>query len=358
MKVDRFSLPLASPLATASGTIEAREGFVVSVDHRGETGVGEATPLPGWTESVRACESALERAGETLAADGNDAALLELDPDRVPAARHGLATALADADARVADVALYRWFDGERRCDSVPVNATVGDGSTEETVAAAVTAVADGFDCLKLKVAARSVDADVERVRAVRRSIGDAVTIRLDANGNWDRRQAGEAFDSLEPLDVAYVEQPLEPTDLEGLAALRNRGDRRSRVDRGAGAVGVAVDESLVDCRTADVFAAGAADAIVLKPMVLGGPGTAYTLAMRARAEGMEPIVSNTVDAVVARTAAVHVAAAIPDVAPCGLATADRLASDLAADPAPVSDGTATVPQVPGLGIDPGEIKA
>jgi L-alanine-DL-glutamate epimerase-like enolase superfamily enzyme len=54
---------------------------------------------------------------------------------------------------------------------------------------------------------------------------------------------------------------------------------------------------------------------------------------------------------VVARTAAVHVAAAIQEVPACGLATAEWLAEDLGPDPAPVADGECEVPQAKGLGV-------
>jgi L-alanine-DL-glutamate epimerase-like enolase superfamily enzyme len=226
----------------------------------------------------------------------------------------------------------------------VPVNVTIGDGDVEETAAAAERAVDAGFDCLKLKVGARSVDADLDRVRRVRTVVSDDVTLRLDANGSWDRDEAREAFDALETLEVAYVEQPLATDELGGLADLRGSP------------VGVAVDETLATRSMAEVLEAGAADVVVLKPMALGGPGTAHTLALRARDAGVEPVVTTTVDAVVARTAAVHVAAAVPDVRPCGLATADRLSSDLAPDPAPVVDGSIEIPRSPGLGIDPAEV--
>ena len=49
MNREPFALPLSRPLATARGTISEREGVVVTYDHRGEQGIGEATPLPGWT---------------------------------------------------------------------------------------------------------------------------------------------------------------------------------------------------------------------------------------------------------------------------------------------------------------------
>ena len=58
--IGRFSLALSSPLSTAAGEITEREGYLVGYDHRGVTGLGEATPLPGWTESLEECERALE----------------------------------------------------------------------------------------------------------------------------------------------------------------------------------------------------------------------------------------------------------------------------------------------------------
>jgi len=334
-----FSLPLESPLSTAAGDIEAREGFLVEYDHRGVTGIGEATPLPGWTESLEECAAGLDRALEAGADGEHSTGLLELDASETPAARHGFATALLDADARADGIPLYRWFHDRHR-GSVPVNATVGHADAEETVAAVEDAADAGYDCVKLKVGVGSVEADLDRVRAVREAVGDGVTLRFDANGAWSREEADRAFDELADFGVEYVEQPLAAGDLDGLADLRGRG------------VGVAVDETLAERSMAEVFDADAADVIVLKPMVLGGPGNAHTLAMRVRDEGIEPVVTTTVDAVVARTAAVHVAAAIPNVSPCGLATADLLAEDLGPDPAPVSDGGISVPQDPGLGVD------
>lgn len=341
MRTTPFSLPLSSPLATASGTIEAREGFVVRYDHRGETGIGEATPLPGWTESIGNCEAALDDATVADTEGGHTAAMLALAADSVPAARHGFATALLDADARADGLPLYRWFDADSHCESVPVNATVGDGDPAETADAVARAVEQGFDCCKLKVGARAVEADIERLRAVRERVGDEVALRADANGGWDHEQARTAFDAFADFGVAYVEQPLPADDLQGHADLRG------------GPVSVALDESLIHRRADTVLSADAADVLILKPMVLGGPGNAHTLALRARERGVEPVVTTTIDGVVARLAALHVAAAVPDIGACGLATGDRLARDLAPDPATVTDGEMRVPQDDGLGLDP-----
>lgn len=347
MTVERFSLALSEPLATAFGTIDRRDGFLVTYRHRGERGVGEATPLAGWTEDYETCERTLDRAAAAAedasetAGTGHGAALLELDAAQAPAARHGFATALLDADAKADDIPLYEWFDtADHSVTSVPVNATLGDAGVAATVEAAEHAVDVGFDCLKLKVGARSVEEDIERLRAVRDAVGEAVELRADANGAYDRGTAERALEGFATAGVAYVEQPLPGSDLDGHRELRG------------GDVDIAIDESLVDNLAQTVIDADAADVLILKPMVVGGPGNAHTLAMRARDHGIEPVITTTIDAVVARTAAVHVAAAIPNVRPCGLATGDRLAEDLGPDPCPVSEGTMAVPQSPGLGVE------
>ena len=349
-----FALDLVRPLGTARGDISRREGFLIAVDRgsdgAGAVGLGEATPLPGWTESREACGAALEGLSDRR---GSEPLREALSAESTPAVRHGVSLALADAAARDAGVRLADRLADEAGVDagtaeSVPVNATVGDGDPDETAAEARRAVDEGFDCLKLKVGARSVAADVERVRAVREAVGDAVALRADANGAWDRATARRALDALAPFDLAYVEQPLPADDLDGLAALRE-DDWSEGTDGAGGDVSIAVDESIASHGAGAVLDAGAADAVVLKPMALGGPDRALAAALRARSAGVDPVVTTTIDAVVARTAAVHVAAAIPDVAPCGLATGSLLAEDLAPDPCPVADGRIAVPSGPGL---------
>ncbi len=377
-RVREFSLALDTPLATADGSIDARDGFLLRIDDGGAWGVGEATPLPGWTESVDACRESLGAAADAIRTGGVDAPLGDLGP----AARHAVSLARTDLRAKRAGEPLYHYLGGdhevgangtrlerresrgresgprgpragsetsngrtgsgttreEREVASVPVNATVGDADAETTAARAEEAVEAGFECVKVKVGARPVSEDAARLEAVREAIGDGVELRADANAAWTRSEARRAFERFADADVAFVEQPLAPDDLRGHADLRD------------GPVGVALDETLAHVPLADALAAGAADAVVLKPMVLGGVDAARDAALRARDEGVRPVVTTTIDGVVARTAAVHLAASIPDVPACGLATAGFLADDLAADPAPVEGGRIAVPRGDGHG--------
>ncbi|ARS91531.1 mandelate racemase/muconate lactonizing enzyme family protein [Natrarchaeobaculum aegyptiacum] len=347
-----FSLPLERPLETASGSIEHRDGFLVRVfdenaaeSNRGEVsadserviGYGEATPLAGFTESRADCEAALERASDALPPSGPEAALEEVDQQ--PAARHAVTLALADWHASTSATPLYRYLGRGPMVARIPVNATVGDADPATTAADARTAADRGFETCKVKVGARSIEADVERLRQVRDAVGPNVELRVDANGAWTYDEALRAIEAFADLDVALVEQPLPPGALEGHAALRGHG------------VGIALDEGLLEHDLDDVCTAGAADAIVLKPMALGGIDVARRMAAWVSELGIEAIVTTTIDGVVARTGAVHLAAAIPNVAPSGLATADRLAADLARDPVLLEKGAAVVPQTKGLGV-------
>ncbi len=338
MKIEPFELDLTEPLQTAHGEIETRRGFVVRLEQGGIEGVGEATPLPGFTEPEDVCRQTLTKAAARAAEDGIPSALQHIDAERSPAAAHGLALASLDAGARRLEKPLYRTLGGPQR-RSIPVNATIGNADVEATVEAALEATERGFDCLKVKVGQRPPAVDVRRLRDVRTAVGPNVALRADVNGAWDLETAETVAAELSDagVDLAYLEQPLAPDQLTAMATLRET-------------IPVAVDETLIAHSLRSVLEANAADAVVLKPMVHGSPAISRQLGERALDAGLQVIVTSTIDAVVARTAAVHLAASFPSVLPAGLATAALLADDLGPDPAPVTDGEILVPEGPGLG--------
>ncbi|WP_299234297.1 mandelate racemase/muconate lactonizing enzyme family protein [Natronomonas sp.] len=349
MRVEPFSLPLSRPLETAAGPIETRRGFVVRTTATDAAGTGEATPLAGWTEPFEACERALASVDADPNVDPNVDPDADADPgstldaealSAAPAARHGLSLAVLDAAARAADRPLYRHLGGPERATRVPVNATVGDGSPAETAASCADAVDAGYPAVKLKIGARSIEADLARIEAARERCPD-VELRLDANGAWDADTAASALPRLEALDVAVLEQPLPATALSAHARLRGRS------------VDIALDESVVECGPAAIRSADAADVLVCKPMALGGVDRARRVAEAALSRGTDVVITTTIDGAIARAAAVHLAASLPDVRACGLATGGLLAADLRAGIAPIEEGAALVPQGKG-NIPPG----
>ncbi|AWB27487.1 mandelate racemase/muconate lactonizing enzyme family protein [Halococcoides cellulosivorans] len=338
MEIERFSLPLDAPLATADGTIADRDGWVVTVTHEGTTGIGEATPLAGWTEPLAATEHALGEARENAARHGLERAVDRLDPIARPAARHGVECAALDAKARLHEEPLWATLGGSG--GAVPLNATIGRFSPEETAERARAAAEQGFPAVKCKAGADDPAVERERIARVAAAVPDAVAVRIDANGAWSPAFASAVLSTPEADALDLIEQPV--------GAGAHAALRQLRTETG---VSIALDESVV--QASDPLAlVDLADAFVCKPMALGGLERTRTVARGAIDAGLDVVVSTTVDAVLARTAAAHLAASLPAVAPSGLATGDRLERDLAPDPATIADGQLTLPDRPGLGIE------
>lgn len=334
-----FSLPLTSSISTGGSEISRREGFLLEWDGDQHTGFGEATPLPGWTESFRACELTLATARDALV-DDDPAAAMAACTDH-PATRHAVDLAVLDHRSRRAAVGLHQYLGGGPDPDPVPVNATIPDGPVSATRDAATAAVEAGYSCLKVKTGARTPRTDGERVAAVRGAIPDSTRIRVDANGAWTHEETLTFLESVELSTLAYLEQPLASEDLEGHASLRDQG------------IPVALDESVRDHGIDAVLAADAADVVVLKPMAIGGIERTREMATTATAAGLDPVLSTTMDAAVARTAATQIAASLADPLPAGLATGDRFETNLLDASPRIVDGDAHLPEGNGNGVTP-----
>ncbi|MFJ4074875.1 o-succinylbenzoate synthase [Curtobacterium sp. NPDC089991] len=228
----------------------------------------------------------------------------------------------AEAAAWLRGAIDFGWTEHEAAADSVPVNATVPAIAPDQV--AALLARYPGCTTAKVKVAepGTTVDEDVARVAEVRRVMGPAAAVRVDANGLWSVDQATEALERLAPFDLQYAEQPCRT--VPELAALRARID-------GLG-VRIAADESVR--KAADPLAvarAGAADVLVVKAQPLGGITAARTVIAQA---GLPCVVSSALDTSVGLGMGAFLAAAAmsPGYA-AGLGTAAMFASDVTADP-------------------------
>jgi L-alanine-DL-glutamate epimerase-like enolase superfamily enzyme len=228
VELTRVRLRLRTPVVTARGPIDAREGVVLALtSDSARVGHGEALPLAGFTDESP--EQALETLrGLARALVGREIADLdkildtieELAPDS-PAARAAVDVALYDLAAREqgVGVAALLALSGRPR-SRVEVNALVHDERPEVIAREASAAIAQGYRTLKIKVAALALELDEARVAAVRDAIGSEARIRLDANGGWKEREAGEALARLAPYRIELLEQPVEARDLSGLARI------------------------------------------------------------------------------------------------------------------------------------------
>lgn len=344
-----YRLPLARPYVWARGTQRERSGLLVRLTtDDGVAGWGEVAPPPDAAPDPQGLHDAVQRVLDAIPPCEPDEFLERLDEARPgPRVRCGLATAALDAAARLHDVSLAtelaRRAGSRQVAQDVPVNALIGAVAPRDAVAQAVTAVRDGFPCIKVK-SDGDVRGDAKRLTAIRDAVGPAIALRLDPNASWPAHEARNDADALARLDLEYVEQPIADAPIETLASFRRRS-----------AVPVAWDESVTSVAKAERLARDeAADVLVLKPQRLGGPDRVVEAAAAAARHGVPCVVTNSLETAVGRAAALHAALLLPEpVRACGLATETYLAKDVESHAARSMRGRMRCPEGAGLGFDP-----
>jgi L-talarate/galactarate dehydratase len=82
-----------------------------------------------------------------------------------------------------------------------------------------------GIGGIKLKVGQPDGALDIRRLQAVREHLGDAASIMVDANQQWDRPTAQRMCRTFEQFNLVWIEEPLDAYDHEGHAALAAQFD-------------------------------------------------------------------------------------------------------------------------------------
>src|SRR6266568_196005 len=130
--------------------------------------------------------------------------------------------ALWDLAAQRAEVPLWRMLGGTS--DAIEAYNTDGGWlnlSERDLVRDLQSLVDQGWRRVKIKVGKSDWREDAGRVRAVRRAIGDDVTLMCDANQHWDLATASRMLPVLEEVRMDWVEEPLHADDLDGHARLQ-----------------------------------------------------------------------------------------------------------------------------------------
>jgi o-succinylbenzoate synthase len=227
----------------------------------------------------------------------------------------------------------------------VPTGIALGiAGSVDDLVTAAAGWCAQGHRALKLKIAPGW---DLGPVQAVRDAVGDEVTLVADANGSYRSDDPGH-LDTLGRLisgtgGLAAVEQPFAPADLTGHARLARKGPVPICLDESVG--------SLADVETA--LALGACGAVNLKPGRVGGLVEAGRIHQRCLDDGVPLRAGGMLETGLGRAVNLAVAALPGCTLPPDLGPSTRYFPRDITPPHLAHGGTMTVPDGPGLGVEP-----
>jgi len=317
----------------------------------GVEGIGEAATLggPRWSEeSVESIKATIDvyLAPAIIGAPANrfEAARIRMDDaaKRNNAAKAAIESALFDVVGKSLGVSAVQLLGGAVR-ESVPVLWTLASGDPAQEIEEAEKKLdARLHDTFKIKIGARSPEADVARLRRLAGALAGRASLIVDANQAWDETTAVRCLPVLAELGVRLVEQPLPAWNLAGMARLRARSTVPLMADEGV----FSTHDML------DVARAGAADVVSLKLVKHGGLLATRDVAAVAEAAGIGLYGGCLLESSIGAAAHLQVFAGLRELAwGCEHFGPQILVDDLVEEPLHFADFCIHLPAGPGLGV-------
>ncbi len=206
--------------------------------------------------------------------------------------------ALYDLLAQRASLPLYKLLGGSNSRE-VYTDMTISIGSPEKMARDAVEFKKSGFPAIKVKLGT-SMKEDVERIKAIRESIGLDYPVRIDANQGWDTTTAIATLKALEKYNIEHCEEPIPHWNNRELVKVRENSP-----------IPIMADESVFDHHDAFRLAQmGACDYFNIKFSKSGGINNALKIVAIAEAAGIKCQVGCMSESRFALTALMHLVAA------------------------------------------------
>jgi L-alanine-DL-glutamate epimerase-like enolase superfamily enzyme len=141
--------------------------------------------------------------------------------------------AVWDAVAKIEGKPLYRVLADRYRNgvadDKVWVYAAGGyyyPGKDQTKLKAEMQSYLDrGYDVVKMKIGAASLDEDIRRIEAVLEVVGDGQRLAVDANGRFDLKTGIAYAEAIKPYNLFWYEEVGDPLDYALQAELANHYD-------------------------------------------------------------------------------------------------------------------------------------
>jgi muconate cycloisomerase len=263
-----------------------------------------------------------------------------------PGAGAGVEMACVELAARLLGVPIHTYLGGAK-LEAVQFNGWIGMLPPEEAAAEAKRWLAAGFRSAKVKVGG-GIEADRDRVAAVRGAVGNAMKLRIDANCLYDADTSLKLCALLRPYDLQLFEQPAPKEDIAGLARVRREGG-----------IPVMADETVSDHPSlVAVIKAGAADYVKFGIKQAGGILRAARMLATAEAAGIPCVIGHgfgldpsTIAEIMLAASSRNVVAGLECVGPL------KVRDTVCTTRLDISKGSLPLPQGPGLGLQLDEAK-
>jgi L-alanine-DL-glutamate epimerase-like enolase superfamily enzyme len=347
------SLPMQKPVFMAGVEIRHADNVLVRIESDdGVIGWGEAASAPTMTgetvESMMAAIAYLTPAVEGRPAEdiAGTVAAMSARMYANHAAKAAIEIALHDLVGRATNRPVHALLGGKQR-SRMAVLGVIGTGALASDLREAELKKAQGYAAFKIKVGIDKPLIDAERTVRVCALIGPGALISSDANQGWSTQEAVQYVRAVADAGLAFFEQPVHADDIAGMAAVADAAGL-------AGKVAIGADESIhsaADLRC--LHEQHAAHGVSLKTIKLGGMRAVMEAGRLCDQLGLNVnIAAKTGESSIACAAAMHIAAALPQIAWGLTLSHEGLAEDVTARPIRIERGHVEVSDAPGLGVD------
>jgi L-alanine-DL-glutamate epimerase-like enolase superfamily enzyme len=348
------NIPFTRTLKTAIGDWSLAEFVIIRMyTDAGIVGVGE---VPPWMAVSRTSQGAIIQ----ILKDHICPVILGLDPFQVEKAwdlidLHAPGNAMAgtpidmamyDIMGKALKTPVYNLLGGKFR-EKVPIAAIIGFGETQSMVDECKEWLDLGAKAVRIKVGL-GLEKDMKNTEAIRKAIGNQVTLRVDCNQAFTRNEATRIIQALERFDLELAEQPVAWHDLTGMGMVARNVHTP-----------IMPHETLLDRFDAlHLIEYGGAGVFGLKLDRPGGFVNVKKVLALSELNNIPCFMCSSIELGISTSAAAHLAVSQKNIKlACEFSGPQTISDDIVKNPIPIVDGFARPWDAPGLGIELDEEK-
>ncbi len=364
IKIDRIDLfPVRYPMTgyfkffTGPQGSAGRAAVIVKITaDDGTVGWGQSVPIAKWSyETLETATVVLEKyfAPVLIGHDPRDFPGAHAKMDQalapgfstgMPISRAGIDLALHDLKGKLSGKSLAQMWD-KPKGGPITLSWTVNVTSLDDIGSVVEEGKKRGYRHFNIKVAP-DPEFDAVLAKEVRRMAPETF-LWADANGGYDPETALKAAPLLADAGVDVLESPLRPNRISGYQALKKQG-----------ALPILMDEGVVSpTDLEEFFELGMLDGVAMKPARCGGLESNKGQIEFCLKNNLIWLGSGLTDPDISMAAALGLYSAFTLKKPAALNGPQFLTADVLKRPIRIENGTAQVPDGPGLGIEIDEDK-
>lgn len=213
----KYILDFKRPSGTSRGVMTTKETWFIVLEANGKKGIGECGILRGLSADDRPdYEQKLQWtcANIHLGKDALWEALIEF-----PSIQFGVEMAFQSLASETPFLLFPSAFTEEQK--SIPINGLIWMGEPTFMKQQIEEKLAEGFNCVKLKIGAIDFKKELELLHFIRANFDEKqIEIRVDANGAFELDKALDKLLQLSEFKLHSIEQPIQKNNTDRMAEL------------------------------------------------------------------------------------------------------------------------------------------